>query len=354
MDHAETRIDVTRRFDYVGHPDGRSVHTAGNQLTFFVPFSGDESLWRLRPNLWSSWMPSGDVQGGRLVIRLANTSNTAQEWYEQELKRQLDSIRELVSAQAGMVAQFQTQLPVAVRTAIEQRRGELEKGHALVSGFKFPLVKKAGMPEFKPVEMQRRQVKPLPRPAAHGFKPEPAIPDSTYEELLGIIRHAGASFEGAPQTYLPLGEEGLRDNLLSHINVVFEGAATGETFRKYGKTDIRLEEESRAAFVAECKLWGGEKVLVDALTQLLGYLTWRDSKAALVLFNKDVASFTGVQSTIPTALKAHPNFLRERTPAPAGEWRYVFKSAEDDAREVTVHVFAFNLYVAAARAGKKR
>jgi hypothetical protein len=120
------------------------------------------------------------------------------------------------------------------------------------------------------------------------------------------------------------------------------------------KTDIRLEEESRAAFVAECKLWGGEKVLLDALNQLLGYLTWRDSKAALILFNKDVAGFTGIQTTIPSALKAHPNFLREKPPARAGEWRYVFRSTEDEAREVTVHVFAFNLYVAPERAGKKR
>jgi hypothetical protein len=38
----------------------------------------------------------------------------------------------------------------------------------------------------------------------------------------------------------------------------------------------------------------------------------------------------------------------------AGEWRFVFQSQEDAGREVTVHVFAFNLYVVPERAAKKR
>ena len=94
--------------------------------------------------------------------------------------------------------------------------------------------------------------------------------------------------------------------------------------------------------------------MTDALSQLLGYLTWRDSKAALVIFNKAVAGFAGIQQTTPVALRNHPNHLREKPVVISGEWRFVFKSAEDEAREVTVHVFAFNLFVAADRASKKR
>jgi hypothetical protein len=216
------------------------------------------------------------------------------------------------------------------------------------------MVKKSGMPEFRPIEMAKRVTKPLPRPPAAGFKPEPAISDATFEEILAVIRHAGASFEGAPQTYKPLGEEALRDNVLSHINVLYEGKATGETFRKYGKTDIRIEEDTRSAFVGECKLWSGEKALLDALDQLLGYLTWRDCKDALIVFNKDVAGFSSVQETTAASLKTHARFLREKPTGRAGEWRLVFQSAEDAAREVTVHVFVFNLYVAPERGSRRR
>ncbi|MGH9425640.1 MAG: hypothetical protein ACRD2L_04945 [Terriglobia bacterium] len=355
MDQAETKVDVTGRFEYdIGR--GGPVYTTGHELTFYIPFSGDPKLWHMKPNMWLSVTPRGDVDAhtSLLTITLVNTSNTEAERYKQELQSQLRGIRQLLESQAQMVRQFNSDLPNAVRSAVDYRRAQIEKLHGLAATFDIPMVKKSGMPEFRPVELVKKVARPLPRPPAAGFKPEPAISNELYEELLAIIRHAGASFEGAPQTYKPLGEEGLRDNILSHINVVFEGKATGETFRKYGKTDIRLEEETRSAFVGECKLWGGERALLEAVTQLLGYLTWRDCKAALVVFNKDVGSFSWVQATVAAALQSHPNFLRVKESGKAGEWRFVFRSSEDPAREVTVHVFVFNLYVAPERASKRR
>jgi hypothetical protein len=313
-------------------------------------------LWRLRPNAFTSMPPQGTVDARKnvLTIAIANTSNTGQEQYQQVLTAQLVGIRQYLAWQLAMISGHNLALPQQVRTAIDHRRGQIEQLQGLAGAFNIPMVRKSGMPEFRPIELPKRALRPLPRPPATGYKPEPAIPYETYEELLGFIRHAGASFESTPQTYMPMGEDGLRDIVLSHINVVYEGNATSETFRKYGKTDIRIEEESRSAFVGECKLWGGEKILVEALGQLLGYLTWRDCKAALIFFNKEVAGFTGVQDTIATALRGQSGFLREKDSKRAGEWRFVFQSAEDSAREVTVHVFAFNLYVAPARAGKKR
>jgi hypothetical protein len=355
MDNAETQVEVTGRFEYDTGSGGR-VHTTGHRLTFYIPYTGDPRLWKLRPNMWISVMPRGEADSRRSVLTLSftNTSNTEFERYKQELESCLSDVRQLIASQRQLLDQYHNRIPDQVRSTIEHRRAEVEKLHGLTSAFNIPMVKKSGMPEFKPIEVARRITRPLPRPPAAGYKPEPAITSETYEELLAIIRHAGASFEGTPQTYAPLGEEGLRDNVLSHINVVFEGKATGETFRKYGKTDVRLEEESRSAFVGECKLWGGEKVLLDALTQLLGYVTWRDCKAALVIFNKDVAGFSNVQTTVDTSLRAHPKFLRAINTGRSGEWRFVFQSQEDAGREVTVHVFAFNLYVVPERAAKRR
>jgi hypothetical protein len=355
MDQAEAKIEVTGRFDY-GFDRGERGFADGHQLSFYLPFSGESSLWQLKPNTSSSMPPRGQVDSRNsvLTIALSNTSHTDHSWYQSEFQRQLKGIQDYLSWQEPMLAQFERELPAQVRAAVERRRTQLGQLQNLAAAFNIPLVKKEGMPDFRPIEVQRKIVRPLPRPPATAYKPEPAIADEIYETLLGIIRHAGASFEGTPQTYLPHGEEGLRDNLLSHINVVYEGKATGETFRKYGKTDIRLEEETRSAFVAECKLWGGQKVLLEALDQLLGYLTWRDCKASLIMFNKDVAGFSDVQETIATALKAHSGYLREKPAARAGEWRFVFQSAEDQGREVTVHVFAFNLCVSAERATKRR
>lgn len=354
MDKEEAQIDVTGRFDYVQAHSGPTM-AKGFRFTFFYPYSGDANLWKLRPNTWTSVLPSAEVDARRslLILRIENTSSTSPEQLKQSLESQISSIRGYIGWQAQMVSTFNEQLPRQVRESVEHRRKELEKLDGFAAVFDIPLVKKPGMPDFKPIEMAKKVSRPLPRVPATGVKPEPAINAEAYEEILRIIRHAGASFEGTPQTYAAIGEEGLRDNMLSHINVIFEGKATGETFRKYGKTDIRIEEESRSAFVAECKLWGGQKLLGETLDQLLDYLTWRDCKAALVMFNKSVAGFAGTQEQVRPALTTRPGFLRELS-APAGEWRFVFQSKEDPSREITVHVFMFNLYVVPDRAGKKR
>jgi len=102
--------------------------------------------------------------------------------------------------------------------------------------------------------------------------------------------------------------------------------------------------------VAECKVWRGPKELSDACDQLLGYLTWRDSKAALLIFNKHNGRFSEILEKIPETLTTHRLFVKSMDGRSAGEWRYCFRSEEDEARLVAVHVFAFNLYVAASTA----
>jgi hypothetical protein len=355
MDVSEALVEVTDRLRNDIRP-GQALTQPGQQVSFYIPYVGDGGLLKLRPNQWSSNMPAAQVGHDRITIALKGTHDCTPESFREALNETLSGIRQLIASQNSLIAEYEAKLPSAIRRTVEQRRAELEKVQGLAAVFNFPLVKKPGMPTFKPVELARRSIPSLPRASSSPTKAEPAISDEVYEDLLGYIRHTGASFESVPQTYMLHGEEGLRDIVLSHINAPYKGGGTAESFRKYGKTDIRLEVESRSAFVAECKVWGGEKVLVAALDQMLDYVTWRDTKAALIVFNKNVAGFSGIQETIPAALKSHKGFLREKqSPVnQAGEWRYVFKSTEDEAREVTVHVFAFNLYVAPDRAGKTR
>ncbi len=134
----------------------------------------------------------------------------------------------------------------------------------------------------------------------------------------------------------------------AHLNGHYEGGATGETFRRSGKTDICIEAEGRAGVVAECKVWRGATELATAVHQLLGYLTWRDCKAALIVFNKHNARFSELIERMPETLRAHTNHVRGLGTAEDGEWRFVFRSDEDAGRMVTVHAFLFNLYVRVA------
>ncbi|HVB46134.1 MAG TPA: DNA-processing protein DprA, partial [Streptosporangiaceae bacterium] len=119
----------------------------------------------------------------------------------------------------------------------------------------------------------------MPRPAASGpYQPEPVLPEAQYEQALTVLRNARNALERTPSMTASLDEEKIRDLLLVFLNAQFEGAAAGEVFNAAGKTDILIRVEDRNVFIAECKIWKGPKTIPDALTQLLGYLAWRDTK----------------------------------------------------------------------------
>ncbi|TDS82703.1 hypothetical protein [Comamonas sp. JUb58] len=88
-----------------------------------------------------------------------------------------------------------------------------------------------------------------------------------------------------------------------------QGKATGETFHRAGKTDILLREDDRNAFIAECKFWKGPKAFGEAIEQRLCYTTWRDSKTAILVFNRGTEIST-VLTGMDTVAKAQGNFKR--------------------------------------------
>jgi hypothetical protein len=91
-------------------------------------------------------------------------------------------------------------------------------------------------------------------------------------------------------------------------------------------------------------MWRGHGQIASAIDQLLGYLTWRDRRAALILFNKSNSNFGAVLKALAGSLTGHPKMLREIPWPDCGEWRFVFSSHGDESSSSTVHVFAFDLY----------
>ena len=106
----------------------------------------------------------------------------------------------------------------------------------------------------------------------------------------------------------------------------------------------QLEADNRAAFVGECKIWRGAKSLHDAIDQLLGYLTWRDCRCSLVIFNKNNKGFSSIVKKIPNILNDHPQCQSCKS-FDEGEWQAIFNLEIDEEREVYVHVFIFDLYI---------
>ena len=349
----ETPVDVSsdpgRYFRYESGP----FLVPGHEISIDIPFQGDEGFWKLRPSSWRPVFPRGDVIPARGeapgVLRLKFTCPVDaldEERLGNDIQRKLELARFYVSGSASAVQSHNEQLRQAIESAILTRKERLQKTEGIASRLGLPMKRNPNAPDVQPIKVERKLIRPLPPVRAGSYKPEYGIDDDVYEHILSVIRHEIATFEATPSTFVSLGEEDMRNILLAHLNGHYQGGATGETFRKGGKTDIRIEEESRAAFVAECKLWSGSKDLSTALDQLLGYLTWRDCKAALIVFNKNAKGFTSIVKKCTLVLRGHSKFKRQLgAQEGAGECRFVFTSAHDELQEVTVHVFLADLYV---------
>ncbi len=87
---------------------------------------------------------------------------------------------------------------------------------------------------------------------------EPTLADVTYEKILDVVMRMGLDMERHPATHLGKSEEHLRDLLLIVLSTHFD-SATGETFNRAGKTDVLVRRQGTNLFVAECKIWRGEK-----------------------------------------------------------------------------------------------
>jgi hypothetical protein len=122
-----------------------------------------------------------------------------------------------------------------------------------------------------------------------------------------------------------------------------EGAALGEVFNGSGKTDILIRERDRNVFIGECKIWKGPRTIPDALDQLLRYLVWRDTKAALLLFIRSGQPSKVVAQAI-AGVQAHPNHKRSVRSDPDGERSdFVLHAVGDDQREIKLALLPFML-----------
>lgn len=145
-----------------------------------------------------------------------------------------------------------------------------------------------------------------------------------------------------PSTYAYKDEESLRDQLILILEPHFEISTTGETFNKSGKTDILMRYETSNVFVAECLWWDGPKKYMDKIDQLLGYLTWRDSKTAVVCFvgRKD---FSNVLGQINEITQQHPCHVGPIAVIDETWHNYAFHLPNDPGRIIKLATLTFHL-----------
>ena len=95
-------------------------------------------------------------------------------------------------------------------------------------------------------------------------------------------------------------------------------------------------------FIAECKFWRGEKSFVETIDQILSYLSWRDTKAAIIIFNRN-KNLTDVLAKIKEATKSHPHYKKGPTIESDTQFQYVFGNPTDHNREIMLAIMAFDI-----------
>lgn len=346
----ETTVDVSQYPHRNPFQRSGEMNVRATRLVISIPFTGTRTLWLYRPSTSPAEPLMARIMGddpvaGTLELEMTQPVDEPEQNFMHWRDRMFDLLGRYIACQRPETERFSTDLVSRVNYYVSERRKRLQQAQGLQDLLGIPLQRNPDAPSIDPVKMTRRLVRPLPPPPKSGYEPEPGIEEADYQHILGVIRHEGRTFETRPATFAKLEEEELRDILLVHLNGHYKGDATGETFRGKGKTDICIEDKSRSAFIAECKIWKGSKGLLEAVDQLLRYLTWRDCKAAIVIFNKQGADFSKLLASIPQTFESHSSYLATTGVSELGEWQFRLASAVDKARQLTVHVFAFDLYV---------
>ncbi len=341
QDVIETEVDVSGNYNFIHAFDDEPTHVPGYKVVVHIPYRGSEALFSVQPSTHTLRNFSADAIGGELSFskEFLQDSTDAKD-IERAINSEIAFYQKEISYLDNDLMGFNDRLRRAIEGAVENRYQQIGKLDSIKLALKIPLEKTSNPSPLNQAKVIVKKIAPL---SVRKEKPGACISDSDYEHILDSMRSAGASMESNRASEFQ-DEEALRDVMLVVLSgAITSGIAGGELFHKKGKTDISIPFENKATFVAECKLWKGSKYINEGVSQLLGYITWRDAKTAMVIFNKDNTNFSAIQNQIEDIFMSRQDYIKTINQRD-GEWRFVLTKPDDPGRQIEVHVLLFDLY----------
>lgn len=315
---------------------------AGTAVTFFIPFEGEADLFKCQPSTYTTAPPHADVVGNEIHIRYEKTEHDPQR-LRSEFDRELGEIKRYLGWIRNDLTGFNAKLRQKAGSRIEARRSKLLKDQGLVAGLGLPMRTRSDAPQTYTASGIRRKPKvEMPKATTAPYTPEPVLDMGEYEHILGVVRNMVLVMERSPHAFHDMKEEDLRQHFLVQLNGQYEGQATGETFNYQGKTDILIRVDNKNIFIGECKFWHGPKAFTETIDQILGYSSWRDTKVAIFIFNRQ-KELSKVLEQIPALIEQHPNFKRHIAFKDETSFRAVFHHPGDENREMIVTIMFFDI-----------
>jgi hypothetical protein len=338
-----TEVDVSRDFMRV-NPYGERISVPGTQLDIAIPYTGADFLWRIQASTWYvRRYPEIDIKDDKIFVSFTFADDSAdQEKLRADIEGEIKALADAVQNLSNDVNNHNQSSAGIIKTVVNRKRELALAATDAVAGLGIPMKRTEDPPAFR-VPAVRKVIRPKPPEVpTEKYEAEPFLDDAEYDHILEIIRSMSLVIERSPSAFSTLDEEAIRNHFLIQLNGHYKGAATGETFNASGKTDILIREEDKNVFIAECKFWTGQKAFSKAIDQLLGYLSWRDSKCALLVFNKTKDS-TAVRAKMHEVMGSRPECIKTITHDPESDCRYIYVKESDPGKEIIITTQLFDI-----------
>lgn len=314
-------------------------------FTISYTFVGSGIIFKIQPG--TRTLTSAEIyvneQNGTVSFSFKQYKKDAEEFKRTKGDFQKRAFTNLVNANQVAISWMQS-LPGMVNSLFQQQKNKYLQENDFFAAINVK-VNKDTQSVFTAPTIKR---KAIPQPSVsknNEFSSEPMMAKEMYDDILKVIYDFGKNMEKKPSTYKGKDEEGIRDQFLLILETRYEGIiGSGETFNRGGKTDIILKyaKDGSNLFVAECKFWRGATEFHNGISQLFDrYLTWRDSKVALMIFvtNKD---FTKIIDTIKKETPNHPYFLKSVGARGETSFSFHFHLPQDNNKTVFFEIIAFH------------
>lgn len=324
---------------------GRSMIRTYTEYDFCLKykFTGDINVLRIRPECFSfstlyNPIPI-DVIGDELLIRFSSRDIDTKAVQKQigEIKGNEFGNLDNQGGAKWHINLFNERLPQEIKKIFERVKAEKEREHRVLI--------ELGVVNLPSAVIEVPVIKKIvPTPSLiEDKKVAYHINDGIYKDILKHIYSLCKEYERHESIYKGKHEEELRDLIVPSLNSVFIGtSSSGETFNRKGKTDIITKAPDNSnVFIAECKVWRGEKLFSEAIDQLLGYVTWRDTRTALILFVKNSGIIDVIEKAKLT-IAQHVCCVGYKGQAEESSFSYIFHTKGDSQSHIVLELMIFH------------
>jgi hypothetical protein len=320
------------------------------KITILIPFEGNPHLFHCTPSEKILDFPKGEVQHQNRILQLSyEISSLDANELKNVFNRDIESIKSSLKFVKKDILNHNLWVKEKAKIFLSERKNQILQNVGFAKSLGIPFQEDSSVPKTYPIPLKVAEITiTKPKVPQEPFKPEPTIEQSDYEKILETIAHMSVAMERNPRTFSKLHEEEIRDFFLIILNSHFKGQATGETFNNEGKTDILLRVKDKNVFIAECKFWKGKKSFLKTIDQILSYMSWRDTKATILVFYKG-KHFSKTLTKIAQTISKHEYYKRpfklisQNLPEET-TFTSVFSSRTDKNRELFLTAMVFPIF----------